>query len=131
VAGAVTTGGWSSVTVIAVVAEPESAFEAVKATLYGVPRPSANVGVHRKVPDVCPAFVVNAALLPAGRAEKFAVKDVIACPSGSEAETVKVIAVPSAPLAVAGDATTGGRSSATVIVVVAEPESVFDAVKIT
>src|SRR5688572_18516626 len=86
VAGATTTGARStSPTVIVVVAEPERAFEAVNVTLY-VPDCAA-VGVHEKVPEVFAAFFVNVA--PAGRGA--ATRFVIASPSGSDADTVKVI----------------------------------------
>ena len=85
-------------------------------------------GVHENVPDVLVAFAVNVA--PAGSAE--AVRLVIASPSGSDAVTTKVISVFSAPVAVAGAVTTGARSTlVTVMTVVAEPESVFVAVKVT
>src|SRR5258706_14474889 len=61
-----------------------------------------------------------------------AVKVVMASPSGSAADTVKVISVFSAPEAVAGAVTTGGRSPfETVIAVVAEPERAFVAVNVT
>jgi hypothetical protein len=60
------------------------------------------------------------------------VRVVIASPSGSTADTVKVISVFSAPEAVAGAVTTGARSPfVTVIAVVAEPERAFDAVNVT
>ena len=85
-----------------------------------------------KVPEVFPASVVNAALFPAGRAEVFAVKDATASPSGSDAETVKLISDCSDPLAVPGAVTEGARSTlATVTAVEAEPESAFEAVKVT
>src|SRR5688572_9115970 len=106
-------------------AEPERAFEAVNVTLY-VPA-CVKDGVHEKVPEVFAAFFVNVA--PAGRGA--ATRFVIASPSGSDADTVKVISVFSAPPAVAGAVTTGARSvSVTVMFVVAEPESAFDAVKV-
>src|SRR5688572_12334354 len=56
----------------------------------------------------------------------------MASPSGSDADTVKVISVPSAPEAVAGATTTGGRSPSVIVIsVVAEPERAFEAVKVT
>src|SRR5687767_13999263 len=127
VAGATTTGARSTlVTVIVVDAEPERAFIAVNVTLY-VPA-CVKDGVHEKVPEVFAAFFVNVA--PAGRGA--ATRFVIASPSGSDADTVKVISVFSAPEAVAGATTTGARStSPTVMTVVAEPASAFDAVKVT
>src|SRR5687767_7937053 len=127
VAGATTTGARSTlVTVIVVDAEPERAFEAVNVTLY-VPA-CVKDGVHEKVPEVFAAFFVNVA--PAGRGA--ATRFVIASPSGSDADTVKVISVFSAPEAVAGATTTGARSTlVTVIVVDAEPERAFEAVNVT
>ena len=87
-----------------------------------------NDGVQLNVPEVLEAFAVNVA--PAGSGE--AVRLVMAFPSGSVADTVKVISVFSAPEAVAGAVTTGARSTApTVMTVVAEPERAFDAVKVT
>ena len=80
VAGAVITGGWS--TVMAVVAEPEAALAAVKRTVKGPAAwPAAGVQVSR--PVVLPAPGVNTALLPAGSAERSAVSDVMASPSAS------------------------------------------------
>ena len=61
-----------------------------------------------------------------------AVREAMASPSGSAADTVKVISVPSAPEAVAGAVTTGARSTLfTVMLVEAEPERAFDAVNVT
>src|SRR5512138_2252315 len=61
-----------------------------------------------------------------------AVRLVIASASGSEADTVKVISVFSAPEAVAGATTTGARSPfVTVMTVVALPVRAFDAVNVT
>jgi hypothetical protein len=115
-------------TVTTVDAEPESAFVAVKVTVY-VPD-CVNVGVHEKVPLVLPAPAVN--VLPVVAGDEDAVKDVIAWPSGSDADTVKVISVFSFPEAFAGAVTTGARSTTpTVIVVAAEPERAFDAVNVT
>ena len=72
--GAVTTGGRSfAETVIAVVAVPESAFDAVKTMLYGLPAAWPTVGVQLKVPEVKDAFAENVA--PAGSGA--AVNDVI------------------------------------------------------
>jgi hypothetical protein len=85
-------------------------------------------GVHEKVPEVFAAFFVNVA--PAGRGA--ATRLVMASPSGSAADTVKVISVFSAPEAVAGAVTTGARSTlVTVIVVDAEPLRAFEAVNVT
>src|SRR5688572_28643927 len=107
-------------------AEPERAFEAVNVTLY-VPA-CVKDGVHEKVPEVFAAFFVNVA--PAGRGA--ATRFVIASPSGSDADTVKVISVFSAPEAVAGATTTGARSTwVTVIVLDPEPSSPFEAVNVT
>jgi hypothetical protein len=127
VAGAVTTGARSPFEiVIAVVAEPERAFDAVKVTL-NVPV-CALVGVQLNVPDVFVAFFVKVAPVGSGAATRF----VIASPSGSAADTVKVRSVLDGPPAVAGAVTTGARSTlVTVMLVVAEPESAFDAVKVT
>jgi hypothetical protein len=111
VAGATTTGARSTlVTVIVVDAEPERAFEAVNVTLY-VPA-CVKDGVHEKVPEVFAAFFVNVA--PAGR--PVATRFVMASPSGSDAVTVKVISVFSAPEAVAGATTTGGRSPLVMVI---------------
>src|SRR5688572_31708966 len=107
-------------------AEPERAFEAVNVTLY-VPA-CVKDGVHEKVPEVLAAFFVNVA--PAGRGA--ATRFVIASPSGSDADTVKVRSVFEAALCVAGATTTGARSElVTVMVVDAEPERAFEAVKVT
>ena len=86
------------------------------------------VGVQLNVPDVLAAFFVNVA--PAGSGA--AVRLVIASPSGSTADTVNVMRTLEAPEAVGGAVTTGARSLfVTVIVVVAEPERAFVAVKVT
>ena len=126
-AGAVTTGARSPFEiVIAVVAEPVRAFAAVNVTL-NVPV-CALVGVQLKVPDVLAAFFVNVAPDGSGAAVRF----VIASPSGSAADTVKVRRTFEGPEAVAGAVTTGARSTLfTVIAVVAVPESAFDAVNVT
>ena len=80
------------------------------------------------MPEVFPAPAVNVA--PAGRGA--AVRVEIASPSGSDAVTVKVISVFSAPEAVAGATTTGARSElVTVIAVDAEPDRAFEAVNVT
>jgi hypothetical protein len=61
-----------------------------------------------------------------------AVREAIACPSGSDALIVTVIVVPTRPLAVAGAVTTGARSTSfTVMDVLAVPESALAAVKVT
>jgi hypothetical protein len=78
------------------------------------------LGVQLKVPDVLDTFAVN--VPPAVIAVPEAVKEAIASPSGSEAETVKVSSVLGQPEAVDGAVTTGARSVfETVIPVVAEP----------
>jgi hypothetical protein len=129
VAGAVTTGARSPfVTVRVVAAEPESAFEAVKVSVY-VPTCRFDA-VHAKVPDVLPAPAVNVLPVVAGLLDS--VSEVIACPSGSEAVTVTVPATLLAKLAVGGAETTGARSTLfTVTVVAAEPERAFCAVTVT
>jgi hypothetical protein len=89
-----------------------------------------NVGVHENVPEVFVPFTVN--VLPVVAGEEAAVKDVMALPSGSDAVTVKLRRTPSFTDCVAGAVTTGARSPTdTVSVVVAEPESVFDAVNVS
>jgi hypothetical protein len=129
VAGAVTTGARSQAqTVIEVVAEPDRAFAAVKTAEYDPSWP--NPAVHANVPAVCVAFEVN--VPPAVMAVPEAVRDAIASPSGSPAETVKDIGTPMIACAVAGAVTAGARSppANTVICVVFEPERVLDAVKV-
>ena len=82
------------------------------------------------MPEVFPGPAVKIALFPDGRAERFAVRDEIASPSGSEAVTGIVIKTASGPEAVAGVPTIGARSTlVTVRAVVADPERAFDAVK--
>ena len=86
------------------------------------------LGLHEKVPLVLPAPAVK--VLPTGK--EAAVKELIASPSGSIADTVNVRLVPSATDWVAGAVTTGARSTLlTVTTVDAEPESAFVAVKVT
>jgi hypothetical protein len=115
-------------TVIAVEAEPERAFVAVNVTAK-LPD-CVNVGVQDNVPLVLPAPATNVA--PAVMAVPEAVSEVIACPSGSAAETTKLSSVFSFTEAVAGAVTIGARSTLlTVIAVDAEPESVFVAVNVT
>jgi hypothetical protein len=88
------------------------------------------LGVHEKVPDVLPAPAVK--VLPVVAGEEAAVNELIASPSGSFADTVKVISVFSFPDAVAGAVTVGARSTLfTVTNVDAEPERAFDAVTVT
>jgi hypothetical protein len=83
--GAVTTGGRSTLfTVTVVAAEPERAFAAVTVTVY-VPD-CVNVGVQLNVPLVLPAPGVN--VLPVVAGLLAAVNEVIASPSGSDADTV-------------------------------------------
>src|SRR5262245_32789337 len=65
VAGAVTVGGRSTlVTVRVVLADPVSAFEAVKSTLY-VPA-LEKLGVHVHVADVCDALIAKVLPVVAG-----------------------------------------------------------------
>jgi hypothetical protein len=107
-------------TVITVAAVPESAFVAVNVTVY-VPA-CVKLGVHENVPDVLPAPAVN--VLPVVAGEEFAVNEVIAWPSGSDAVTVKVRRTPSFTVCVAGAVTTGARSTLfTVITVASEPDA--------
>jgi hypothetical protein len=88
------------------------------------------VGVHERVPAVLEAFFANVA--PAVMAVPVAVRFVIASASGSAAATVKESRTPSFTDWVAGAVTTGARSTfVTVIAVVAEPLSAFDAVNVT
>ena len=109
-----------------VVVEVVRAFDAVNVTLYTPD--CVLLGVQLNVPDVLAAFFVNVAPAGSGAAVRF----VIASPSGSTAPTRNVISVPSLPEAVAGAVTTGARSTLfTVIAVVAEPLSAFDAVNVT
>jgi hypothetical protein len=89
------------------------------------------LGVQLNVPDVFVPFGVNE--LPVVAGELAAVREAIAWPSGSIADTVNVRLIPSSTLRVAGAVTTGARSatSPTVITVDAVPESAFDAVNVT
>jgi hypothetical protein len=88
------------------------------------------LGVHVSVPEVFPPPGVNVA--PAVMADPEAVRELMASPSGSDAVTLTVSSDPSAPLAVAGAETVGARSVlAMVTAVVADPESTFEAVKVT
>ena len=85
VAGAVTTGARSTLfTVTVVAAEPERAFCAVTVTVY-VPD-CVKLGVQLNVPDVLVPFAVNVLPVVAGLLD--AVSDVMASPSGSDADTV-------------------------------------------
>ena len=125
VAGAVTTGALPVPIVIAVDAEPERAFAAVKVTA----KDPVEAGVQLNVPDVLPPPAVNVA--PAVMAVPAAVSEVIACASGSFAETVNDIAIPTDPFCVAGAVTVGALSTLfTVIAVDAEPERAFVAVNV-
>src|SRR5262245_30837452 len=127
VAGTVTTGARSTlVTVMALVAEPESALLAVNVTLYC---PAwEKLGVHVIVALVKPGPVVNVA--PAGT--PVGVSDVIGSPSGSAMVTLTVRDEFSATVTVAGAVTTGARSVlVTVMAVVPEPESALLAVNVT
>jgi hypothetical protein len=89
------------------------------------------LGVQLNVPDVFEAFAVKRPPVVAG--ELAAVREAIAWPSGSVADTVKLRVEASNATRVAGAVTTGGRSpgSSTVITVRAVPESAFDAVNVT
>jgi len=88
------------------------------------------LGVHSKPPKLLKAFTVN--VLPVVGGEEADVNDVNASASGSFAVTEKEISVFSFPDAVAGAVTVGGRSTfVTVTVVLAVPDSVFEAVKST
>src|SRR5258706_7733305 len=119
-------------TVMAELAELDEALSAVNATLYGAGRALPVAGVHVKVPEVLPGPAANTALFPAGRAERSAVKDAIASPSGSEAVTVNVSSTCSVPVTAAGAPTEGARSTlVTVIEVDAEPERALEAVNAT
>ena len=125
VAGAVTTGAPPAPTVIAVEAEPESAFAAVNVAA----KEPVEAGVQFKVPLVLPAPAVNVA--PAVMAVPAAVSEVIAWASGSFAETVNESGAPTVPFCVAGAVTVGARSTLfTVIAVDAEPERAFVAVNV-
>jgi hypothetical protein len=100
----------------------------VKVTVY-VPA-CVKLGVHENVPEVLVPFAVN--VLPVVAGEEAAVNEVIAWPSGSDADTVKVISVFSFPEAEAGAVTAGGRSLGdTVSDVAAEPDNAFDAVNVS
>src|SRR5437870_12259581 len=86
------TGAWlAAATVMAVVAEPESAFIAVKDTGYGFDRTSAEDGVQLSVPLVWAVLDVKVA--PAGRLDRSAVSELIDSPSGSAAVAVMENAV--------------------------------------
>jgi len=75
-------------------------------------------------------FTVN--VLPVVGGEDADVKDVNASLSGSFAVTEKLRRAPSLTVCVAGAVTVGGRSTfVTVTVVLAVPDSVFEAVKST
>ena len=125
VAGAVTTGGLPAPTVIEVEAEPDKAFAAVNVA----PNVPVDAGVQLSVPLVFPAPAVNVA--PAVMAVPAAVSEVIALPSGSFAETVKLNGAPTVPFCVAGAVTVGARSTLfTVIDVDAEPDRAFVAVNV-
>src|SRR5439155_72617 len=126
-AGAVTTGGWSTVvTVDDVAALPLRAIWAVNVTAYG-PGAASKPGVQANVPAVLVPFGVNVA--PLGRFA--AVSEAIGWPSGSEAVTVNESAAFSATVCEEGAVTTGARSGATVIEVDAVPDSAFCAANVT
>jgi hypothetical protein len=118
------TTGWRSTlfTVITVAAVPVDTGDtdvAENVTVY-VPC-CVKLGVQLNVPDVFPAPAVN--VLPVVAGELAAVRDAIAWPSGSTADTVNVRLVPSFTVRVTGAVTTGARSAAsfTVITVDAVP----------
>jgi hypothetical protein len=131
VAGAVTTGVPQALsTVMLVVADPVNAFDAVKVAEY---EPAFwKVGVQLNVPDVFVALATK--VPPAVMAVPDAVKELMASPSGSTADTVKARREPSQTDSVAGAVTCGGRSHIepckTVIAVVADPLKEFEAVKV-
>ncbi len=104
-------------TVIAVVAEPDRMFDAVKVTLK-FPT-CAQVGVQFSVPAVFEAFPVN--VPPAAMADPVAVSVVMASPSGSAAVIAAERSELTVPETLTGAVTTGARAteSPTVIVVVA------------
>jgi hypothetical protein len=113
-------------TVITVDAVPLNAFVAVNVTVY-VPD-CEKFGVQLNVPEVFPVPGVNVA--PVGSPEAASV--VIACPSGSDADTVNVSSAFSFTVWVGGAVTVGARSTLfTVITVWADPLSVFVAVNVT
>src|SRR5206468_13025514 len=118
------------VTVIRVLADPDSAFEAVNVTVYDPP--SLKPGVQLKVPVVLSTPGVNTAWFPVGRPVRSALRAVMASPSGSEAVTFTVITPFSSPLISTGAITTGARSTfVTVIRVFAVPDKAFEAVNVT
>ena len=85
-------------------------------------------GVQLKVPDVFVPFTVN--VLPGVGGLLADVRDVMGSPSGSVAVTVNDSGEFSGIVTVAGAVTTGALSP-TKIVVAAEPEMAFEAVKVT
>jgi hypothetical protein len=119
VAGATTTGARSTFTTVKVVAAvPVSAgaTDVAEKVIVYVPD-CVKLGVQLNVPVVFPAPAVN--VLPVVAGELAAVKEAIAWPSGSDADTVIVMSVFSFPEAVAGATTTGARSTFTTVKVVA------------
>jgi hypothetical protein len=88
------------------------------------------LGVHEKLAKPFEAFTVKT--LPVVGGDEAAVNELIASPSGSFAVTLKLMFVFSSPDAVAGAVTVGARSTlATATVVLAVPDSEFEAVKST
>ena len=82
------------------------------------------------MPLVLPAPAVK--LLPVVAGDEAAVNELIASPSGSDADTVKLPATPWLKDWLAGAVTTGARSTLfTVTIVAAVPERAFDAVTVT
>src|SRR2546426_4693232 len=99
-------------TVIFVLAEPESTLLAWKITSYWSARSSLKVGVQVKVPAEGAALARNIPLFPTGSPERFAVRDVIACPSASDAVRVTLTGLFSRVGTAAATLTFGGRSRA-------------------
>jgi hypothetical protein len=91
-----------------------------------------SAGVQVNVPAVFEDPTVNVALFSGGRADRSAPKNMIGPPSGSEADTVNEISVPTFRDSVAGAVTTGARSTfVTVITVEAVPLKSLLAVNVT
>ena len=89
-------------------------------------------GVQLNVPEVLVPLATKVALWPAGSTTRLALSELIASPSGSEADTTKLISVDSLPPAVGVTVTTAARSTfETVIALEPEPDWLFDAVNDT
>src|SRR6185503_18510626 len=93
-----------------VVVVPAEAFEARNTTSNGPRRLSPASGSQLSVPAVLLALMVNDPLLPAVSAERSAVSEMIAAPSGSTAVTGMLMMLFSATATIGGALTTGGRS---------------------